>query len=113
MQTRVALARTYSTQPRLILLDEPFSSLDIGRKTKLYDDLLQLTLSKRKSKKPTVILVTHDVQEALYLTNNILIRTPDHTRTPYHVNASWPRKSYHNTITQLHQDTIAINNILI
>ncbi len=69
MKTRVALARTLAPQPRLILLDEPFSSLDVAWRFRLYRELADL-----QSEIPTItILVTHDIQEALLLSNRILV----------------------------------------
>lgn len=69
MKTRVALARAFVAEPELLLLDEPFSTLDIAWKSKLY-----LILEKLKEKfKTTIILVTHDVQEAILLSDNILV----------------------------------------
>lgn len=69
MKTRVALARTFVTKPRLILLDEPFGALDIKWKTKLYRELETL----RDEFNATILFVTHDIQEALILSNNILV----------------------------------------
>jgi ABC-type nitrate/sulfonate/bicarbonate transport system ATPase subunit len=69
MKTRVALARTFVTKPSLLLLDEPFSSLDIRWKYLLYEELDAL----RKSYNPMIVLVTHDIQEALLLSNHILV----------------------------------------
>lgn len=68
MKTRVALARSFVTKPELLLLDEPFSALDIAWKSKLYTELEKLV----KEFNTTVILVTHDVQEAILLSNNII-----------------------------------------
>lgn len=69
MKTRVALARTFSTKPDLLLLDEPFSALDIRWRFILYRELI--TLQEKYSS--TVIIVTHDIQEALLLSNHILV----------------------------------------
>lgn len=69
MKTRVALARSFATSPELLLLDEPFSALDISWKSKLYVELEKL----RELYNTTVVMVTHDVQEALLLSNRVLI----------------------------------------
>lgn len=69
MKTRVALARSFSTNPELLLLDEPFSALDIAWKSKLYVELEKL----REETDTTVIIVTHDVQEALLLADHVIV----------------------------------------
>lgn len=68
MKTRVALARSFVTTPELLLLDEPFSSLDIAWKDTLYHELKQLV----KSFNTTVVLVTHDINEAITLSDKII-----------------------------------------
>lgn len=69
MKTRVALARSFATGPELLLLDEPFSALDIAWKSNLYIELEKL----REQYRTTVVFVTHDVQEALLLSNQIIV----------------------------------------
>jgi ABC-type nitrate/sulfonate/bicarbonate transport system ATPase subunit len=69
MKTRVSLARSFVTGPELLLLDEPFSALDVGWKAKLYDELMAL----QRNYKTTVILVTHDIEEALELSHRVLL----------------------------------------
>ena len=68
MQRRVALARSYSSQPELFLLDEPFVSLDDQMANKLREMLINLW-----SNEPTTILfVTHDLREAIYLADRVI-----------------------------------------
>lgn len=69
MKTRVALARSFINNPDLLLLDEPFSALDIAWKSKLYKELDKL----RTRFNTTMVVVTHDVQEALLLANHIVV----------------------------------------
>lgn len=69
MKTRVSLARSFVTHPELLLLDEPFSALDIAWKSRLYIELEKL----REQTSTTVVIVTHDVQEALLLSNHVLV----------------------------------------
>ena len=69
MKTRVALARSFITNPELLLLDEPFSALDIAWKSRLYVELEKL----REETDTTVVMVTHDVQEALLLADHVIV----------------------------------------
>jgi ABC-type nitrate/sulfonate/bicarbonate transport system ATPase subunit len=69
MKTRVALARSFVTGAELLLLDEPFAALDIAWKSKLYRELEKL-LDLHHT---TVVFVTHDVQEALLLSDDVLV----------------------------------------
>ncbi len=68
-QQRVALLRALSPVPRLLLLDEPFSGLDINLRTQVRED----TLTLLKQTGVTTLMVTHDPQEAMYLADHILI----------------------------------------
>jgi nitrate/nitrite transport system ATP-binding protein len=71
MQQRVGIARAFSLAPRLLLLDEPFSLLDALMRMELQDSLMTLWEETRK----TVIMVTHDVDEALLLADRIVMMT--------------------------------------
>lgn len=67
MQQRVAIARAIVTRPKLLLLDEPFASLDAITKFELEDLLLQISAQY----KMTVVIVTHDLDEAIYLSDRV------------------------------------------
>lgn len=69
MKARVTMARSFATSPELLLLDEPFSSLDIAWKKTLYMELDRLKCRQNT----TVVMVTHDVQEALLLANQVIV----------------------------------------
>lgn len=69
MAQRVAIARALITQPSILLLDEPFSALDAFTRTKLQEHLLHIW----EYDHPTLVLVTHDVEEALVLSDRILV----------------------------------------
>lgn len=69
MAQRVAIARALVTSPEILLLDEPFSALDAFTKMQLQDLLLDVWEEYRS----TVVLVTHDIDEALYLCDRIII----------------------------------------
>lgn len=69
MRQRAALARAFIAHPKVLLLDEPFGALDALTRLTLQDVLRQLI----RETKPTVLLVTHDVDEALFLADRILV----------------------------------------
>jgi len=69
MKQRVAIARTLARDPAILLLDEPFGALDAQTREIMQDELLRIWLETRK----TVLMVTHDVTEAVYLSNRICV----------------------------------------
>jgi NitT/TauT family transport system ATP-binding protein len=69
MKQRVALARTFAYEPGILLLDEPFGALDAQTREIMQDELLRLWRSTGK----TVLMVTHDVSEAVYLSNRVCV----------------------------------------
>jgi nitrate/nitrite transport system ATP-binding protein len=71
MQQRVGIARAFALEPRVLLLDEPFSLLDVFTRIDLQDELLRLWEADRR----TVVMVTHDVDEALLLADRIVLMT--------------------------------------
>lgn len=72
MAQRVAIARALANRPRLLLLDEPFGALDAITKIHLQEQMLKIW----RKEKITMILVTHDIDEAIYLGNKVVVMTP-------------------------------------
>jgi NitT/TauT family transport system ATP-binding protein len=71
MKQRVALARAYAVKSDFLLMDEPFGALDAQTRSAMQNVLLQALRSERK----TVVLVTHSVEEALYLSTRVIVVT--------------------------------------
>ena len=71
MKQRVALARTLAYEPKILLMDEPFGALDQPLRESLQDQLLDIWNDLEK----TVVFITHDVEEAVYLSERVLIMT--------------------------------------
>jgi ABC-type nitrate/sulfonate/bicarbonate transport system ATPase subunit len=92
MQQRVGLARALVRQPEILLMDEPFGALDAQTRTVLQDELL--TLWGRV--KSTVLFITHDLDEAIYLSDTVIImsRRPGRIKQVLEVKLPQPRYSY-------------------
>jgi len=86
MRQRCALARAFITHPEVLLLDEPFGALDALTRMTLQDALRTLI----KETRPTVLLVTHDVDEALFLADRILVFSarPSRVLKEFHLSAA-------------------------
>ncbi|MDR1129050.1 MAG: ABC transporter ATP-binding protein [Treponema sp.] len=77
MRQRLALARALSVEPKIILMDEPFAAVDALTREKLQDELLRLWQETAGTGSPiTIVLVTHDVQEAVYLSDEVVVFSP-------------------------------------
>jgi nitrate ABC transporter ATP-binding subunit len=73
MKQRTAIARAFAINPKVLLLDEPFGALDALTKGSLHEELLQLWNMDEEPK--TVVMVTHDIEEAIYLSNKVVVMT--------------------------------------
>ena len=69
MQQRVAIARALAVDPDIIFMDEPFGALDAITRIKLQDDIRKISRDEKK----TIIFVTHDIEEAVYLADRIVV----------------------------------------
>ncbi len=95
MKMRVSIARAIVTEPRLLLMDEPFAALDEITRFKLNDDLLRLWQAYRW----TVVFVTHSVYESVYLSSRIVVMAPRPGRASAEltIDATYPRSEAFRT----------------
>ncbi len=87
MLQRVVIARAFATQPELLLMDEPYGQLDINLRFKLEDEVVRLC----KQTNTTVIFITHNIEEAVYLGDRILVLTNKPTSIKEIVTDDLPR----------------------
>ena len=90
MRQRLALARAYAVKPEFLLMDEPFGALDAQTRSAMQDLLLDVLEAEGK----TVMLITHSVEEAVYLSSRIIVMTarPTRIREVIEVPFAYPRE---------------------
>ena len=91
MQMRVSIARSLVTQPDLLLMDEPFGALDEITRHRLDADLLELW----RSRKLTVVFVTHSIHEAVFLSNRVIMMAarPGRVVEEFRIDEPYPRSA--------------------
>jgi sulfonate transport system ATP-binding protein len=106
MQQRVAIARALVNRPRFLLLDEPLGALDALTRLRLQDELRRIV----RHEGITAILVTHDVDEAVYLGDRIVVMQPDPGRIAsiLPVALGEPRGRSHPTFIRLRDRVLAL-----
>jgi len=89
MRKRVALAQTFINKPEILLMDEPFSALDMQTRTLMQDELLQLWTESGGS----VVFVTHDIEEAIALADRVFVLSarPARLKAVYEIDLPRPR----------------------
>lgn len=87
MLQRVVIARAFAVEPELLLMDEPYGQLDLQLKYHLEDELINLW----QKTKTTVIFITHNIEEAVYLSNRILVLTNKPTKIKESIENNLPR----------------------
>ncbi|WP_343247626.1 ABC transporter ATP-binding protein [Diplocloster hominis] len=86
MLQRVSIARAFASKPELLLMDEPYGQLDLILKYKLEDELIKLW----KRTKTTVLFITHNIEEAVYLGQKILVLTNKPTKVKKFIDVDLP-----------------------
>lgn len=96
---RVGLARALAVQPDLLLMDEPFGALDAITREKLQDELLRLWHNSGI----TVIFVTHDIEEAVYLSDRVMLLSgaPAAVASEHRIDLPRPRRRDENTMAYI------------
>ena len=96
MQQRVGLARAFANDPGILLMDEPFGSLDAQTRLRMQELLLSIWSEHRK----TVLFVTHDIEEAILLSDRVVILSSRPARVHEEIKIDLPRPRTHETLTQ-------------
>ena len=87
MLQRVVIARAFATKPELLLMDEPYGQLDIELRFKLEDELINI----REKLGTTIIFITHNIEEAVYISEDILVLTNKPTKIKERMHNPLPR----------------------
>ena len=106
MLQRVAIARAFAVQPDLLLMDEPDGQLDLELRFKLEDELLNLW----RKLKTTVIFITHNIEEAVYLSERILVLTnkPTTIKKSIQNGLPYPRRVTEDSFVELRNEVTAL-----
>jgi NitT/TauT family transport system ATP-binding protein len=104
MKQRVAIARTLAYRPNILLMDEPFGALDAHTRTKLQNDLLGIWEKDRK----TVLFVTHSVEEAVFLSDRVVMMTssPGRIKDVITIDLPRPRERAELLLNRRYQDYV-------
>jgi NitT/TauT family transport system ATP-binding protein len=87
MRQRAGVARVLATEPTMMLMDEPFASIDAQTRRVLQQEVLRIW----ESQKPTVLFVTHDVDEAIFMADRVIVLSPRPTRVQADIEVPLPR----------------------
>ena len=104
MAQRVALARALINHPKVLLLDEPLGALDAFTRMRMQDEVLRLWENRRT----TMLLVTHDIDEAIYMSHRLLIMTPAPGRIDreIHIDLARPRDRTSDSFLRFRSDIL-------
>jgi NitT/TauT family transport system ATP-binding protein len=104
MKQRVAIARTLAYGPRILLMDEPFGALDAHTRTGMQNELLEIWERDRK----TVLFVTHSVEEAVFLSDRVVVltRSPGRIKQVIDINLPRPRRRAELLVDRRYQEDV-------
>ncbi len=95
MQQRVGVARVLANNPELLLMDEPFASVDAQTRMTLQEELTRIWEDRR----PTILFITHDVEEAVFLANRVIVLSARPGRVRETIDVALPRpRSWHRLV---------------
>ena len=105
MRQRAGIARTLVMNPQAILMDEPFSAVDHLTRCTLQDELIKL----REAEKKTILFVTHDINEAVYLADRVILFSPRPSviQEEYQIKLPYPRKRDDERIARIASQIMA------
>lgn len=104
MQQRVAIARTLATRPKVILMDEPFGSLDSQTRNSMQEFLLRLF----RDEHPAILFVTHNIDEAVFLSQKIIgfSSRPGTVKTTFSIELEYPRDRTSNEFNNYRREIL-------
>lgn len=107
MRQRLALARAFAVEPKIILMDEPFAAVDALTRERLQDDLLEMIGDSGT----TVVMVTHDTAEAVYLSDEVVVFSsgPGQIRNRFSVDVPRPRRRNNPELLELQERILRIH----
>lgn len=106
MQQRVGIARAYCNEPKVLFMDEPFGHLDAQTRYLMQEDLMKIW----EKEKRTIVFVTNNIEEAIYLADRIVVMTncPTNIKKEYPVNLARPRDYVDPAFLSLREEISAI-----
>jgi len=100
MQQRVAIARALAMNTEILLMDEPFGAIDAKNRSNMQDLLLSLWEGDGQSTKKTVVFVTHDIDEAIFLSDRIIMLTNSPGQIAKEFDVTFGRPRVHSTLRE-------------
>jgi NitT/TauT family transport system ATP-binding protein/sulfonate transport system ATP-binding protein len=106
MAQRASLARALASRPKLLLLDEPLGALDAFTRMNMQDEILAI----HKKQKTTIVMVTHDVDEAIYLSDRVVVMSPRPAKIEetISIELTRPRSRNHPDFLQMRSNILEI-----